>query len=264
MVRTLRLFAAFFGQFLKRRMAYRSNFWIQVLALAVWSLANLLLIHTLFQAVPTIRGWTRGEVFLIYGVANCSFAFGFTLFYNVFKLPGRYIVEGHLDLLMVRPFNPLLQLLMEDFSAEDSLMFFFGLAVVAYGFGLIGVDPGTGTWLLTLLMVVSGGLVYGGILLAGASLSFWFKDRVGLAGALVEAGDQVAKYPLTIYPTALRVFLSTLLPFGFVAFYPAQVLLPEPSNLLLGLAAPAVGVGMMALAYGIWSQGLRMYESAGS
>lgn len=264
LLRTANLFLHSYAQYLKRQMSYRFNFWVQTIALFVWSAANVFLIHYLFLTTDEIRGWDRAEVMLIYGIANCSFAVCFTFFASLLHLPSRYIVEGQLDRLLVRPFNPLLQVLMEDFSAEDSLLFLFGFLIIGYAFREMGEVPTAGTWALVVLAAISGGAVYGSGLLFAASASFWLKDRAGLLGPAIQVGDQVARYPLGIYPALLRWILTFAIPLGFIAYYPSQLLLPSHGHLLYGVVSPLVALTVLSLAYAFWRAGLRRYESTGS
>lgn len=264
MGRVPRLVLAYFAQYLKRQMSYRGNFALQTISLLSWAAVNLALIHFLYLQVPAIQGWTYPQVLLIYGVAQTSFGLSFLCFAALLWLPSRFIVEGQLDRLLVRPLDPFLQLLMEQFSAEDLMLAIVGLVIIGFALNQQGVVLHAGTWLMVLGVVFTGALVYGGLMTLVASFSFWLKDRVGLLGPLLESSDQVSRYPLTIYPLWLRTLLSSLLPLGFVAFYPAQWFLGRAEYQWATWASPLVGMTILSLGYITFHRGLRRYESAGS
>ena len=263
-MRLLTMGLAYAGQYLKRQMSYRFNFIVQAISLVAWSGVNLALVGFLFQKVPAIQGWEFGQVLLIYGIAHTAFGLSFMCCCNLLWLPSRYIVEGQLDRLLVRPMDPFLQLLMEEASAEDLVFSLMGVAIITYALHELGKPFAAATVLLTMLMVLSGSAVFAGIMTIASCASFWLKDRVGLMGPMIDATEQTSRYPITIYPTWLRLLLSTILPFAFVAFYPAQALAGRPEYAYGGYLAPLLGAGVMAVGYGVWRAGLRCYESTGS
>ena len=73
--------------------------------------------------------------------------------------------------------------------------------------------------------------------------------------------SRFGRFPVTIYGPGLRAFLSTAVPF---AFYPSALLLGREEYLLVGLATPAVGLAVFAVAVFIWRRGVGRYQSAGS
>jgi ABC-2 type transport system permease protein len=84
--------------------------------------------------------------------------------------------------------------------------------------------------------------------------------------ALHEVGN-FAQYPITIYSVAVRIVLSTVLPFAFVSFYPAVALMnPEddPAAVMLGLSTPLVALACAVAAHRLFVLGLRRYEGAGN
>jgi hypothetical protein len=90
-----------------------------------------------------------------------------------------------------------------------------GMALEALPFRAILHGP-----LAILLMLLSAVLVLAGIFLALASVSFWVEDKVGVLPPFYNL-TSFGRYPITIYHTSLRVLLTWVLPYGFVAFYPA-------------------------------------------
>jgi len=263
-MRFLMLFGEYFGQYVKRQMSYRFNFIMQAGALIGWSFVNIAMIHFVFKQVPSIQGWSFGEALLIYGVAHTAFGLSFVFGANLLWLPSRYIVEGHLDRVLVRPLNPYVQLLMEEFSAEDLIFTIVGILVMRHALQLLGTNADTRVVLTLALMVVSAALVWIGLLTIAGSMSFWFKDRGTLIWPLIETADQVSRYPITIYPLGIRWVLTTLLPVGFLGFYPAQAVLGHAEWAWCIYVTPIVAVSLVAVGYGVFRMGLRTYESAGS
>ena len=62
----------------------------------------------------------------------------------------------------------------------------------------------------------------------------------------------------------LRFLLRWVIPFGFVAFYPATGILGRNPYEGLTILAPVVAVGFALLTAVLWRLGVRRYESTGS
>ncbi len=55
-----------------------------------------------------------------------------------------------------------------------------------------------------------------------------------------------------------------VIPIGFVAFYPSQIFLrPEDVSHLIYFS-PLIGMGLFAITYWIWTQGVNSYTGTGS
>ncbi len=73
-------------------------------------------------------------------------------------------------------------------------------------------------------------------------------------------------YPITIYGAAIQVVLTAIVPFAFVNFYPASVLLDKDGQLLpgwTGWLTPLVGLAAFLGAYRGWMRGVNRYQGAG-
>jgi ABC-2 type transport system permease protein len=74
---------------------------------------------------------------------------------------------------------------------------------------------------------------------------------------------EFGRWPSGIYHPALKLLITCVIPFSFVAFYPAGFLVrgTEPWPALL---TPAVAIVSLLLAGWLWSRGIRRYHSSGS
>ena len=83
------------------------------------------------------------------------------------------------------------------------------------------------------------------------------------AFALHQVGD-LARFPLSIYPIALKAVLGVVLPFAFISFFPIASLLDTGTSRWVGLLTPLIAAYCAGLAAFIFRRGLRRYESAGN
>ena len=250
----------------KVEMAYRGDFLINF----VISLLNLFLqvffIWALFSQVKEIRGWSFEELLLIYGMNRISFGwFSIACFEAASKFSDYYLIEGNLDRPLLRPVSPLLQVVMENISLRYVTMLVSGTLIAIYALTHleqpVAITPGVLLALQVLGLI--GAVVFAGVFIALASVSFWIRDRTGLVNPLFSMSE-ASRYPLSIYHPAIQLFFSIIVPFAFTAFFPA-VYFTEPERWRGWLIAGPF-IAALTLAAGIWvfNRGLRVYESTGS
>jgi hypothetical protein len=92
--------------------------------------------------------------------------------------------------------------------------------------------------------------------------AFWVMDSVPVTRVVFD-NHLFAQYPLTIYPKAIGIWLTWMIPYGFASFYPASYLLGRDVGALAWLG-PVVAAGLLVIGYRVWQFGLRHYASTGS
>lgn len=107
-----------------------------------------------------------------------------------------------------------------------------------------------------------GGLIFIALNLITCVSAFWIMDSVPIT-RLVFDNHLFAQYPLTIYPKAIGIWLTWLIPYGFTSFYPASYLLGHDIGALAFLG-PVIAVFLMVIVYRFWLFGLRHYTGTGS
>jgi ABC-2 type transport system permease protein len=259
----------YIGQALKSRMEYRADFFVECLAAALQQSSGLLALLFLFNNFHALSDteqhiWSRDEVLFIYGFSLVPMAFFDAFAMSFYMFSDKYIVQGELDRLLLRPLSSLFQLFMEGISFDF-------IADLTLGFGLLGyawhrVGPAIDVLVLLefLAMVFGAWGVLTGVFLAMTSISFWSQDRLSFLPPVYNLLN-FARYPLNIYRPAIRVLLTFIVPFGFVAFYPSTAFLKSGENFRhYALAVPFAGVFMLALGALTWRAGIRRYSGAGS
>jgi ABC-2 type transport system permease protein len=264
---TLRRHAAvaflYAAQMAKTRLAYRGDFLIACAASLLSQACGLLVVGIIFENVPLLADWTRAEVFFVYGFAVIAQALFEAVADGFYWFEEKYLTRGELDRVLLRPLNPLFQVLLENFSFEFVADLVLGVAILAFAGASLERAPDPGDWALLAVMVPSAVLVLAGIFLLLASVSFWGEDRLGLMTPVYNL-MAFGRYPLSIYHPALRALLSFVLPYGFVAFYPATGILGREEFGLYFWSTPLVAAAAFAAGYAIFRRGVRRYRSTGT
>jgi ABC-2 type transport system permease protein len=261
-MRSLRLSWDYLIMLLKARLAYRTDFLVQVGSDLLLQAVDIVFLLVLFSRVPVLGGWSFSETLFIYGFFLIPFALFNATFAALSDVGGRYVVRGELDRVLVRPLPALLQVQLELLRPQALNGVALGLVVLSVASSRLELSWSVADVLLAGAGVLGAWLVYGGLYIAFASLTFWTQDRAALfpvAYNLINFG----RYPITIYPAVVRFVLTFVLPYGFLAFYPAAGLL-RASFRTLGLLTPVVGLVVFMGGLALWRVGLTRYEGAGS
>ena len=261
--RQVGIFTAYFAQFLKVRLSYRIDFAIDLAANLAQATIQIVVLAVLFARVSSLRGWSYEQVLFIYGFSLLPLGLFNIVSINLYNFGERYVIEGHFDRVLLRPVNPLAQVLFEEFNIAGVNEIAVGIGVMVHASARLGLGWSAVDLLLLLVLAVCASLIFTGIFLGLTSVSFWFEDRLGLAPPVYNV-IRFSRYPMTIFSPLVRLFLTFVLPFAWVAFYPAARFLGGESLRRLALLTPVVGVVVFGLAYFLWSRGVRRYASTGS
>lgn len=257
------IFGAYFAQFLKMRLAYRVDFFVDLGANLFAMSVQLATLSVLFSKVPELKGWSFEEVLFIYGFSLLPLGLFNLISVNLYRFAERYIADGHLDRILLRPVNPLAQVLCESFSVSGLNELLLGTGVMIYAGLQLGLSLGPLDVLALVVLVPSAAAVYAAVFLAVTCVSFWHEDRMGLAPPIYNV-IRFARYPLTIYGRWVQAFLVFVLPFAWVAYMPATWFVGDPEAARWALLTPLVAVVTVSLSLMIWRAGLRRYESTGN
>ncbi|MCZ7645651.1 MAG: ABC-2 family transporter protein [Planctomycetota bacterium] len=241
--RHLRVGWLYLVQAVKTRLEYRADFLMECLAALLQQAAGLLVLAFLFEKIEILQDWRREEVFFIYGFGLLPRALFDAFAMNFYMFSDRYLVQGEMDRLLLRPLSSLFQMLMEGISFDFLADLTLGIAVVTYASSKLGL---VWTWESGLAL---GALVLGawgvlmGVFLSLTALSFWSQERVGLIPPVYNLLN-FAQYPLTIFNKLVSVLLTFVIPFGFVAYYPSTAFLKDGLFSELAWYTPAGGAAL--------------------
>lgn len=258
-----RIFGAYFVQFLKMRLAYRMDFFIDTLAVGFSLLIQLAVLSVLFGKVSALDGWSYPQVLFIYGFSLVPLGLFNLVSVNLYGFADEYLIGGRFDRVLLRPVGSLAQVIFESFNVSGLNEIALGLAVMIHAGLKLGLDFGVTDGLALLVLAPGAALVYLGVFLGITAVSFWFEDKMGLAPPVYNL-IRFSRYPMTIYSLPVRVFLTFVLPFAWVAFYPAAWFVGGPELARVALVTPLVGAVVFGGAALLWRRGVRNYVSTGS
>lgn len=249
---------------IRSRMQYKFNFIFSSLMAAVINVMEFLLIAIILNKFGDIKGWSLYEIGFLYSALILSRAIYRTLASDVHHIE-RYLVNGELDQLLIRPIPVLLALMSQNFTilAAEVLQ---GIVILAICLnGLIAQGQVT-LWAvpLTAVMIVSGAFILFTIGLITSTVGFWVTRIRDLQTITEDATRNAAQYPLVLYPNLMRMILLTVLPVGLVNYVPSLYILRGELGLWVIAAVVGFAAAFLWLGLRFWRLGLSRYQSTGS
>jgi len=261
--RYVRLYRVFISQFLKSLMQSKLDFWIGLLGFLLSQTFGIVFLYLVFEQIPSLQKWTLEQLVFIYGFAQIPRGLDHLITDNIWMVGWKMVITGEFDKYMLRPMNLFFQVICEKLQPDALGELLVGVVLTTYSFqkGLILLTPGR--LLLFLLSILAGSVIYTSVKLFFASLAFWFKDSIAMLQVAYDMAN-FAKYPIEIYAKPIQFVISYIIPFAFVAYYPASYFLMaagpwETIGMECILAVIAGGI-----AYLTFVTGTRRYESAGN
>ncbi len=262
MVRYASLYWYFLIQRFKILMEYRVNFLIGASSTFFLQASSLLAIWVVMSQIPSLNGWTFDEVILVYGLVTLAKSINHMFADNLWTIGRQYIRTGGFDRFLMRPIDPLFHLLADRFCHDGMGNFLIGAALVIKASSALHIPWTLANFVYLVVAVLSGGFIFIALNLITCVSSFWIMDSVPVTRVIFD-NHLFAQYPLSIYPKAIGIWLTWLIPYGFASFYPASYLLGRDVGPLAFLG-PVIAVILMFLGYRFWLFGLKHYAGTGS
>lgn len=261
--RYLKLYGMFLSQYLKALMQSRTDFFVGILAFFLTQLGGIAFITLVFMQIPDLMGWSFHELLFIYGFANIPRGIDHMFTDYLWIFAGRSVVNGEFDRYLLRPLNPLFQIIAQRFQPDGIGEVVIGIILVVYASTMGGISFTLMKVLVFILLVFLSSLIYTSIKLYFASLAFWIKRSQSIL-SLFYSMSEFAKYPLEIYHKFIKTFITYIVPFALTAYIPASYFLGEAKLLpTLGMVSGMAALALV-LGYTTFTRGMKRYESVGN
>ena len=239
-----------------------------------WVFANLFQvvfgIVTVWVVVSRFQpfdGWSFEQIAFLYGFGVISHGLSIVFFIQTWYM-GYLVTEGEFDRMIVRPLNVFFQFCFFEFNFIGLTDLIPGIIVFVYGCYAVNFDADLINILNLILALIGATAIRGGIFTITGALAFWIQRTRAILSVNQTLLDYSNKYPMTIYPKAVQLIFTILIPIGFVSYYPSAELLAVDTGFALpgNLCALTFIAGIAVYAVGmlVFRVGLRRYESSGS
>lgn len=256
------LFWDYLKNYMKTRLTYRADFWIEVLSDLLFQAMNLFFILAVFLHTDYLGGWNQAEILFIYGFFMIPYGV-FSCFFNLWNFTERYIVKGEMDRVLTRPAYHLAQLVLENMDPASLVGSLAGAVVMGYAWTQLDITLAWYDPIVFIVLLIGAVLIYLGVYASLTAVSFFIDAPTGILPLMWNI-QNYGRYPVNVYNRFIRALLTWVIPFAFVGFYPASYFLDRANWGWAALLTPVVGLIFAFIGLGIWNYGVRRYRGAGS
>ncbi len=207
----------------------------------------------LFSLKDNIGGYTLNTILLLWGLSASCYGFSHVFTGNAYKLSD-LITDGKLDAYLVQPKNVLI-------SVITSYTKISAIGDILYGYIiLLVINANIYGFILFTFFSISGGIILTTVAVIYGSLSFFIVKADVISHTMNGAMLSFNTYPEGIFKSGVKILLYTILPVGFVAYIPLNII--GSFNLILLALVLLIVVLFIALAFSIFNMGLKRYSSS--
>ena len=256
------LYFKFFGLHLKSQMQFKSSFFLTMLGQLLVPFTGFLGVYFMFLRFHEVDGFTLSEVLLCFAVILAAFSLA-EVFGRGFDVFPRMIGNGEFDRALVRPRGVIFQIVASKMEFTR-----FGRVVYAVILFFYAIPNSNVIWswdkVVTLsLMVLCGAVVFFCLFIIYAGFTFFTIEGLEFMNVVTHGGQEFGRYPFSIYGNHVLKFVTYVVPFALVQYYPLLYLLGmEQSKFYMFI--PLLSLLFIIPSYGFFRFGLHNYKSTGS
>lgn len=247
---------------MSKALQFRVDFFFRIGMDIVFYIVNILFFDVMYTHTDLIGGWDRSQMMIFVAGFLMIDALNMTLFADNLSNISFLVNRGDLDYYLIRPVSSLFFLSLQNFSASSfvNLLMAGGLLTAAL---LSCSSPITiPSLLLFLLLLLNGTFLRYLVRMFTIIPVFWLHSNRGLEMMFYHL-IRFMERPDAIYTGAIRVVLTTVLPFSLMISFPARLLI-NGFDLRLVVHIAAVTAALLMMVVYFWKRGLRAYSSASS
>ena len=258
----MKLYRKYLSVLVKSAMQYKASFFMTVLGQLLLSGTAVLAVYFLMSRFRAVDGFTLGEVMLCFGTVYLAFGLA-ELFVRGFDTFPSMLGNGEFDRIMVRPRGLVFQVLASKFDLSRLGRLVQALVIFCYAVPASGVHWTAARVVLLALMPLCGALVFGGLFVVYAALTFFTVDGLEVMNVFTDGGREFGSYPFSVYGGRVLKFLTCVVPLALFQYYPLLYLTGRSSSVLC-FFAPLLSLLFLVPCGLLWRLGVRRYKSTGS
>ncbi len=245
-------------------MQYKFNFILSTLMVFLMFGLEFMTVSIIIYKFDGIKGWSvyeAGYLFAIMMFVRASYRM-IAGEVNGFE---KYLVQGMLDQLLLRPMPVLLVLVTRNFRPMAGELV-LGSILISICLSHLMEKGQVTLWAIpgTLAVIISGTIITLSIGLATATVGFWTHRIDELQRITDNAATIASQYPLSIYPKWMRITLLTIIPMGFTSYMPSLYVIRGELGLWILPATMLLAAILLLGALRFWKHGLAHYQSTGT
>jgi ABC-2 type transport system permease protein len=250
------------GASLSTQLEYRANFVVNLIETVLRILGSLLGLSILVGDAQNIGGWSLLEAAVVLGI--------FTLFDGLMSMAlapnlnriAEGVRTGTFDFTLLKPIDAQFLVSFRNLNLLRLPDVLLGLGIIGWSVLQLAPHPSLEQLGLGILLLVAAYLMVYAIWFMLATTAFWFV-RVENITELFWGFYRAGQFPITVFPTWVRMFFTFVIPIAFITTVPAQAFTGKLEGASVWVAL-ALAAGLFAVSRWFWRFALRSYTSASS
>lgn len=237
---------------------YRADFILSSIIALAGDLVIPFVTILIYQHGATFPGWSLYEVMLLQGLFMLTHAISTSFFQGIIWHTLSSIREGTFDLLLLKPTNELLTIMVSSFYLNPGPLL-GGITLVVISISKIQNITYISTLMCIALCIISIFIQFSLNIIMGAVVFKWIgNSRVYEILASITA---FGKYPITLFSKPLASILTWIIPISTLAYFPAAALLGGSlENIIPAIISVVV---FFVFSIFLWKHMVKKYTSAG-
>ena len=260
LLRPLRLFGLFFRIGALNELQYRANFAVQIFQSIIALGTGLAVLGLVFSQTTSLNDWTQPELLAVMGVHILMGGVIRTVIQPNMERLMTDVREGTLDFVLTKPEDSQVLISVREVKIWQAVDIVVGFVVLAIGVSQVQASVGPVQALAFAAALLLGGSMIYCFWLIITTGAFWIV-RMDEVHELFDGLYQSGRWPVTIYPSWLRISLTFLVPIAFAVTVPAEATTSRLTAETLALAA-GFALGLLVFTRWWWRFGLRRYSGA--
>ena len=202
------------------------------------------------------------EVLLTFGVVHFGFSICEVFFRGIDQFDD-FIVAGNFDRLLIRPRNVLFQVACNEICLYKLSRLIQAIIILIIAIIKVDVIWSIDRIITLIFMLISSIIVFLSIFILAAAYCFYTTKGLEVRNVVLYGGREMAQYPIGVFKKGFIILFSSLIPLGFVNYYPLLYLLGKTTNKIF-IFSPLTVLIYFVLSIIVFYKGMKRYKSVGS
>ena len=227
---------------------------------------ELAMIYLMVWSFGNMAGWIPEEIIFIFSLWLLTYALAATFTFNICRNFDQLVINGAMDEAFTRPVAPFAFLIFANINVGYVSHITLTIAALAFSISRLNHAWSVLQWIWLVVLIIAGSVITGCVMLICELPAMKTRSRSPF-GMLFWETRIFTRFPLSIYPQSLQIIFTTVLPLGFINFYPVQFLLGKEDGLWMPYTiwlSPLVAALLVAVTAYFWRSLSKTYESAGT
>jgi len=256
-----RVYRSFFTSSFARELEFKANFIAKMFQNLMWIFFFIMILLVVYGNTNSVAGWGRGQAFVLAASIFLMNSIFNAFFFSLQDIPSQ-IRLGTMDFVVTKPMDTQYWVSMRRFNFDQIGTMFAGIVMLAVGVGQSHLAISPTAWVFYGIQVVSALALFYSFSLGLMTTAIWLV-RVDNLWVLGESLIMIARYPIDIYSSGIRRFLTNFIPLAFLATMPARQLVygADVASVCEGIVW---ALGALTVSRLFWRKAMTYYTSASS